>query len=44
MFLALQFRFEPPRRRFLWPLVITQIVINVAMLGVRADTLGIFGA
>ncbi|MGA2605430.1 MAG: hypothetical protein ABSG14_14515 [Verrucomicrobiia bacterium] len=44
MFLALQFMFEPPRWRFLWPLLITQIVINVAMLAVQAETLGIFGA
>jgi len=43
MFLALQFMFEPPRWRFLWPLLITQIVINVAMLAVQAETLGSLG-
>jgi len=43
MFLALEVMFESRGRRFLWPLLVTQIAINLAMLAWRAEVLGIFG-
>ena len=42
VFLALKFMLESPRQRFLWPLLITQMAVSVAMLAVRAEALGMF--
>jgi hypothetical protein len=42
IFLALQFMLETRGRRMVWPLLAAQIAINLAMLGMRAQTLGIF--
>jgi hypothetical protein len=43
MFLALKFMLESRARRMVWLLLVTQIVINLAMLAARAEVLGIFG-
>jgi hypothetical protein len=43
VFLALKFMLESRGRRMVWPLLVTQIAINLAMLAERAEVLGIFG-